>query len=91
MLAFTRVLRMSTPAPIRIWRDPTRRDVEELCLERGGELFVRPNFAVHGPGRSFYMRSRVDDVLVNMWIGAAAPGERPDWRAMLQRLGSDWA
>ncbi|QGH74983.1 hypothetical protein MAL1_00237 [Bacteriophage DSS3_MAL1] len=85
---------MIKPAPIRIWRDPTRRDVEELCRELGGELFVRPAYDGHRLGagaRAFYKRSVVDGVTVNMWIGYAREGQRPDWRDMLKRLGSDWA
>jgi hypothetical protein len=84
---------MSTPTPIKIWRDPTRRDVEELCAELGGELFVRPSFIPsHGKGaRAYYKRSKVDGVTVNMWLGTVQKGARPDWRAMLRLLGSDWA
>lgn len=79
------------PAPFRIWRDPTRKDVEELCEEKGGRLFVRPAFHLPPGARSFYYQSRHEGQTVNMWIGVALKGARPDWRDMLQKLGSDWA
>lgn len=81
---------MSTPAPLRIFRDPTRRDVEELCRERGGKLVVCPA-TNDKDARSYYKVSIVNDVEVSMWLGSARKGERPNWRAMLQKLGSDWA
>ena len=76
-------------APFRIWRDPTRKDVEELCEEKGltlevetfGKQFVKQE-------RRFYAKPAGG---VPKLIGIAYKGERPDWRSMLQLLGSDWA
>lgn len=76
-------------APIRIWRDPTRRDVEDMCRENGGVLLVRPCTTSIG-GRRFYNKKDTVVGPINIWIGIAAKGARPDWRGMLKRLGSDW-
>lgn len=76
---------MSKPSPIRIWRDPTRMDVEELCHENYMVLQVK---VVPG-GREFIADHAFGPEQVH--LGTVAVGERPDWRAMLQKLGSDWA
>lgn len=75
-----------TPAPIRIWRDPTRRDVEELLATQGGELAVLSE----GLGVRGYHARFADGEYFRLQ-GHVSTGQRPDWRAMLRKLGSDWA
>lgn len=81
-----------TPAPIKIFRDPTRKDVEELCAEKGMELQVWPGMmhGAHYPPqwREFHAVAADGSKIL---LGDVPFGERPDWRAMLQKLGSDWA
>lgn len=78
---------MSAPAPVRIWRDPTKRDVEELLAEQGMTLSVR-HWGTH---REYWAMAKFDSGKTNELLARVQKGARPDWRAMLQQLGSDWA
>lgn len=78
----------SASSQVKLFRDPTKRDVEEEVQKQGLTLKVerhhegrwndnRTFYAVHPDGRE-------------QMLDVAMKGERPDWRGMLKVLGADW-
>lgn len=78
---------MDWTLPLKAHRVPTRRDVEELAEKCGGAFWwVKIHY---GPRtRSYFYQPPGGDPIL---LQEVTPGNRPDWRAMLKQMGSDWA
>lgn len=80
---------MSTPTPIKIWRDPTRMDVVDLLKSQGRKL--KTTIRTHGCAISRSYSATGPAEGETLYLGHTVRGSRTDWRAMLKLLGSDWA
>ena len=78
----------SASSPVKLWRDPTKRDVEDEVRKQGLTLVVvRQNEGEWNDCREFRAVGRGDRFMV---LDVAMKGTRPDWRGMLAVLGADW-
>lgn len=73
----------------KAFRDPTMRDVEEQAMKIGArfwkEIVRHRSMDVR---RYWLQRKGVSDPEL---LQEVTKGVRPDWRTMLQKMGSDWA
>lgn len=73
----------------KAFRDPTMKDVEEQAV-RIGATFWRETVVHRALGhlRRYHVQRKGGDPVL---LQEVQQGARPDWRAMLKQLGSDWA
>lgn len=73
--------------PLKAHRVPTRADVEDRAKEIGARFWMEELRHTSVSHRRYWLEKPGQPPEVLQECG---PGERPDWTAMMRRIGCDW-